>query len=252
MDRSVFKTAHYIEINEKRKAWLSGLLKPIIASSDLATAIDVGCGEGYFSLFLHQLGLKVVAIDGRKTNVERAQEKYPTLKFLTADIEDTTKNRDLGSFDLVLCLGLLYHLENPFRAVRNLFALTKKHLIVESRVVPSKLPISILHEEVKSEDQGLDFIALIPSIACLVKMLYKSGFKNVYQTMELPDHPDFKRGIFRIQARACLVASKSDLNLQQLELIPNKNFGCYDNYPSWFRKLDGLKQRIGQMVHWEG
>jgi len=252
MDRSVFTTDHYIEINEKRKEWLSGLLKPIIASSDLVTAIDVGCGEGDFSFFLHQLGLEVKAIDGRKTNVERAQEKYPMLKFLRADIEDTTKNRELGSFDLVLCLGLLYHLENPFRAVRNLFEFTKQHLIIESRFVPSKLPISILYEEVKSEDQGLDFIALIPSISCLVKMLYKSGFENVYRTIELPDHPDFKRGIFRMQARVCLVASKSDLNLRQLELIPNKNIGCHNNYPSWFSKVGGLKQRISKMVHREG
>ena len=249
MDSSVFNAAHYVEINKKREAWLSGLLKPIIASSDLSTAIDVGCGEGYFSHFLHQLGLKVVSIDGRRTNVEKAREKYPMLQFLKADIEDATKHRDLGSFDLVLCLGLLYHLENPFRAERNLCALTNQYLIIESIVVPSKLPISILYEEVKSRDQSLDFIALIPSIACLVKMLYKSGFKNVYRTINLPDHRDFKTRIFGKQARTCLVASKSDLNFKQMKLIPVKNLGYHDKHFSWFRKMRILKQRIYQMVY---
>jgi hypothetical protein len=34
--------------------------------------------------------------------------------------------RDIGTVDLVLSVGLLYHLENPFRAIRNFHALTGK------------------------------------------------------------------------------------------------------------------------------
>ena len=36
--------------------------------------------------------------------------------------------RELGASDLVLCPGLLYHLENPFQAIRNLHALTARIL----------------------------------------------------------------------------------------------------------------------------
>ena len=39
---------------------------------------------------------------------------------------------ELGEFDLVLCFGLLYHLENPMRTIRHLRALTGQGLLLES------------------------------------------------------------------------------------------------------------------------
>lgn len=243
MERSVFEMPHYIEISVKREQWLSRLLDDL-DSEEINTAIDVGCGQGYFTNVLHKRRLEVAGTDGRELNVEEAKRKYPMINFVTEDIEN--QGCSLGSFDLVVCLGLLYHLENPSRAIRNLFKITKKILVIETRVVPSKWPILVSYDEVNSEDQGLNFAALIPSLGCLVKMLYNSGYNKVYRTVYLPDHPDFKGNIITKQARICLIASMYSLNKQKLISIPKIDFD--QNYwHRWlFRKMTVFNKLLGK------
>lgn len=60
----------------------------------------------------------------------------------------------LGEFDLVLCFGLLYHLENPLLAVRHLRSLTEKCLLLESMCVPDNKPSMLLKEEPSEFDQS--------------------------------------------------------------------------------------------------
>jgi tRNA (mo5U34)-methyltransferase len=43
--------------------------------------------------------------------------------------------RRFGSFDVVFYLGVLYHMEDPLAAMRNVFALTKELLILETEAV---------------------------------------------------------------------------------------------------------------------
>jgi hypothetical protein len=56
-------------------------------------------------------------------NVTEARRRFPHLPFAEADIEAPEITR-LGKFDVVLCLGLLYHLESPLLAIRRLQTLT--------------------------------------------------------------------------------------------------------------------------------
>ncbi len=80
---------------------------------ELRTALDAGCGVGHFSSLLQQMGLRVTAFDARAENVEEARRRNPGIDFRVADAEEL-QPQEFGVFDLVLCFGLLYHLENPF------------------------------------------------------------------------------------------------------------------------------------------
>jgi 2-polyprenyl-3-methyl-5-hydroxy-6-metoxy-1,4-benzoquinol methylase len=79
---------------------------------NLANALDAGCGVGFFAQALEECGLYVRGFDGRLENVVEARRRFPRFPFGQADIEDPDIAR-LGTFDLVLCFGLVYHLENP-------------------------------------------------------------------------------------------------------------------------------------------
>ena len=102
------------------------------------------------------------------------------MEFRVADAEDGRVG-SLGKFDLTLCFGLLYHLENPFAAIRNLFALTAKVALLEAMCLPGDEPVLGVREEGPTEDQALRYIALYPTENCLVKLLYRSGFPFVYR-----------------------------------------------------------------------
>ena len=209
MDNTVFDK--YGDITDRRKEFLQHTLADLIPRYGLRTAMDVGCGVGYFSNFLARMGLNVAAFDGRDENVIEARNRYPDIAFERYDIEDARLS-ELEPRDFVLCFGLLYHLENPFRAIRNLSSLTKKFLIIESMIAPYLSPSAVLIDEAKSIDQALSYIALVPSEACLVKMLYGAGFPHVYRAAKLPNHEDFKATLGHKRRRTILVASKSRLS----------------------------------------
>jgi len=195
------------------------VLPVLIGQLSLRTGLDAGCGLGHFSAFLNSLGFTVTGIDGRKENVEEAVRRVPNATFHTRDIEDP-KLSDIGQFDLVLCFGLLYHLENPFRAIRNLHSLTDKVLLVESMCAPGVDASMELLDEYQKEDQGLTYVAFYPTEACLVKMLYRAGFPFVYGFVNPPDHADFQSTKGRKRARTMLVASNVRLDVAGLVALP--------------------------------
>ncbi|MGB9591418.1 MAG: methyltransferase domain-containing protein, partial [Candidatus Kryptoniota bacterium] len=215
----VFDQEHTHRFSVARQRFLSNFLPDLIDRHQLKTALDAGCGIGFFSNYLTNLGLKTTAFDGRRENIAEAKNRYPEIEFHVYDIENP-KVQDLGSFDLVLCFGLLYHLENPFRAIRNLYSLTEKLLIIESIIAPSPLPIGYLVNECQGEDQGLHYVAFIPSETCLIKMLYRAGFPFVYKLTTFPDHEDFRETLFRRRRRAFLAASKLRLDSTLFKLVP--------------------------------
>lgn len=212
----IFDQERYDRLNVARGAVVTSLLSQVGASLGLRTAIDVGCGLGYFSGVLKSLGLDVQAADGRLKNVEEARRRFPGIRFHECDAQDAAL-RDLGKFDLVFCFGLLYHLENPFITIRHLQAMTSKLLLVEAVIFPGDEPIMALVDEGPTEDQGLNHIAFYPTESCLVKMLYRAGFLNVYGFETQPDHPEYHAGTNSRRTRTMLAASANHVSSRALK-----------------------------------
>jgi tRNA (mo5U34)-methyltransferase len=90
-----------------------------------ARALDLACNEGWFAHRLLEWGAsEVVAIDVRPENIHRAaliREHFgipaDRLRLMQGDVYEIDPE-PLGPFDVVLCLGLIYHLENPIGALR--------------------------------------------------------------------------------------------------------------------------------------
>src|SRR5215831_10071377 len=146
MGERIFDGGHYRDLDGARAAVLRRAVPEARRALDLRRAVDIGCGLGKLSALLAELGLEVTAVDARATNVEEGARRHPALRFLCADAEDPALAR-LGRFDLVACFGLLYHLENPFRAIRNLRALTGRLLLIETACLPGAAPTLELRDE---------------------------------------------------------------------------------------------------------
>jgi tRNA (mo5U34)-methyltransferase len=203
---SVFDSLDALLIVEARQAAVRPILTDLRQKLGMRTAADVGCGIGRFSSFLQHLGFDVVGIDGREENVLEAKRRYASIEFHQANVEDASLLR-LGSFDLVFCMGLLYHLENPLLVIRRLRALTQKGLLLESMCFPEDKPWMLLLNEPPTENQSLTGVAFYPSEGCLVKMLYRAGFSAVYRLVALPDHDDFRETSEHMRRRTVLFAS---------------------------------------------
>lgn len=201
----LFDEPYYIEINHAR--W-SAATRVISSLSGLKTCVDVGCGLGWFAEKLSSAGLRVHGLDGRQELIEEARRRVPNGLFSMADVTSADALSSFSPADIAFCFGLLYHLENPFAAIRNLHRLTARYCLVETQIAPVVGACFMLVSEGRNETQGLTFHAAIPSRTALVKMLYVAGFKFVYRYTGSVDHPDFNDTQHRLHRREILLASK--------------------------------------------
>jgi SAM-dependent methyltransferase len=79
--------------------------------------LDLACLEGMVSVELARRGARVLGIEARAGNVARARFAKDVLKLSNLEIaQDDVRNlsrEKYGSFEIVLCLGILYHLPAP-------------------------------------------------------------------------------------------------------------------------------------------
>lgn len=76
--------------------------------------LDLGSLEGDFSVEFALRGAEVLGVEGRRSNIRRAAARFslPNLRFVQDDVRNVCREK-YGEFDVVLCLGILYHLDAP-------------------------------------------------------------------------------------------------------------------------------------------
>lgn len=102
--------------------------------------LDLACGEGIYGIELARQGANVVGMEGRGANIEKARFVKRALSLDNLElVQDDVRNLSVekyGRFDVVLCLGLLYHLDAPdvFAFVDKLGEVCTKLCIVDTRL----------------------------------------------------------------------------------------------------------------------
>lgn len=215
----VFDLSHSLRINEARLQHLASLKLPLAGKR----VLDAGCGVGHHTDFYRKLGCAVVGVDGRAENITEMGKLYPHVEGHAIDVQRESLEA-LGSFDVVHCYGLLYHLENPVGALRHLSQICRGLLLIETMICDSLKPLALLKAETKSFDQALQGIGCRPSPAFIALTLNRLGFPHLYGAATAPDHPDFqfewKNNVDAqrdgVDMRSIFVASRTPLELDTL------------------------------------
>jgi len=166
------------------------------------SALDLASHQGWFAVKMAQTGFSpVLGIDARESHVSDSQlisDIYglEDLTFQQGDIhaQDTGQ---LGQYDVVLMLGLLYHLENPIGALRTCRELCSNLCIIETQIVPGisgyvdygsyqyvrplKGSFGVIDEtdDTHGPEASITGICLVPSLEALLWTLRKVGFSDV-------------------------------------------------------------------------
>ena len=213
-----------------RLRWLLALASDLTRGRlETLRVLDLGCEEGHFGLEFARHGAEVVAVDVRERHLRRARmlaEATATRSFETvlADVRELDPGA-LGEFDLVLCLGLHYHLDTPelFELFEQLSALSRWALILYGQVstvdrerrehrgrayhgrsvfehAPTATASDRLELGLASADNPTSFWLTKPS---LINLLADSGFSSVSEQL-------FPRGAARHADRVTLLALKGE------------------------------------------
>jgi len=191
------------QIHESRLAMLDSVVRARFGATLAGhNAIDIACHQGWFATKLAQWQADdVLAIDARSEHVAdttliRDTLQLSNLRVQQSDVHALDADK-LGRFDLVLMLGLIYHLENPVGALRQARALTRQVCVVETQIVPGmtgvvdygsyrfvrplKGSFGIIDEteETHGPETSTTGICLVPSLEALFWIMRKVGFDRV-------------------------------------------------------------------------
>lgn len=155
------------------------------------TVLDVGAWDGFFSFEAEKRGAsKVVACDvsmgaggnwGGTTGFNFAKKVLKSnVEFKECSIEDLISN-NIGTYDIVMCYGVLYHLQNLIPALKNLAAVTKEYALIETAVLPAVMdtnptfPLCAFLNGFNNDPSNYWY----PNTQCLAAMLQFCGFKRI-------------------------------------------------------------------------
>lgn len=191
------------QIHTSRLQMLRGVVDQRFGASLAGhNAIDIACHQGWFATKLAQWHADdVLAIDARSEHVADTTMIRDALGLTHLRVQQSDVHAldaaGLGTFDLVLMLGLIYHLENPVGALRQARALTRQVCVVETQIVPGmtgmvdygsyrfvrplKGSFGIIDEteETHGPETSTTGICLVPSLEALFWIMRKVGFSRV-------------------------------------------------------------------------
>ena len=167
------------------------------------SVLDIGAWNGNFSFEAkRRLAARVLATDhhcwtqevkGRATFDLAKAALNLEIEELDIDVPELTPDR-VGQFDVVLFLGVFYHLVDPIQALQNLAALTKEVAVVDSQLARAVLerPAMVFYPGAELNNDPTNWWG--PNRQCMEALLKLVGFgRIVYQP-----HPivGSARGIF--------------------------------------------------------
>jgi tRNA (mo5U34)-methyltransferase len=199
LGEAVTRPEWHVQRRFRRRLQLLDLPKDMTGMS----VLDVGAWDGFFSFECERRGAsRVVAIDSYAWNHYGMDGFLLARETLGSRVEfrrmtvEGVERAMLGSFDLVLFLGVLYHLRSPIEALDKLRAVTQGTLVCETHgLIPAAHGdwplISFFPGDAKARNEGRELTA-IPTLECLQQMLRSAGFAKI-DVKYTPSMRTFKR-----------------------------------------------------------
>ncbi|MHB9119715.1 MAG: methyltransferase domain-containing protein [Burkholderiales bacterium] len=160
------------------------------------SVLDLGAGEAAMSIALWERGVRdITCVEVRPNNIAKARfvasHFGADLKIVEATVEDYLQT-DNRKYDLVLFMGLLYHLLDPFAVMRRIGDLTGEVLVIET-VLARPMPVTfanapaysptpasffVREDTVQSHTAGTSDLELWPTPEALFTLLRFARFRQ--------------------------------------------------------------------------
>jgi 2-polyprenyl-3-methyl-5-hydroxy-6-metoxy-1,4-benzoquinol methylase len=193
----IFDKRHRIRHQQRISYFFDPLVELCGGSLKGKRVLDLGCNAGFWSLQAIKAGADYVhGVDGRQMHIDQANLVFEALavepsryQFSLADVtnEDFTK---LGSFDVVLCLGLLYHISKPIEMFENVAKVSSDLLLIDTTISPMSGSLIELHRErVDQPRNAIDYsLVMIPTRRAVLDMVTQFGYEAVPLELNMDDY----------------------------------------------------------------
>lgn len=171
---------------EGRLRMIQAAVERFLGGWEGKTVLDVGCSTGFYSFYAARLGARALGIDARPEHEDQfwlfhtALGLGPEADYRHVDMENELETLR-EEFDLVLSMGVLYHVYDHPRFLRNMFRLTRKVLILDTSCSGRWDMLC------KPEWEKVDYLrhsihgpVLYPSARWTVELMRRIGFREIW------------------------------------------------------------------------
>lgn len=214
---------NYVNRHEQRKrAFFDPLVRVAGGSLEGKRVLDLGSNAGYWSLAAIEAGADfVLGIDGRQMHVDQANLVFEAkgidaarYRFETGDIFTHSFPEH---FDVILCLGLMYHISKPMELFEVMASVGPELLLIDTAVslIPSSV-FRVAHEDsLENPRNAIDHeVVLIPSRQAVLDLAAQFGFRGAVLAHDISDYTGMAD--YRAKQRAAFLCSKT-LSLDSVE-----------------------------------
>ena len=224
---------------QRKRYFFDPLVRLLGGSLAGKRVLDLGCNAGFWSLCAAEAGCQyVLGVDGRQIHVDQAEfvfrvkgveeSKYD---FVAGNIFETDLRR-FGTFDVVFCLGLMYHVGKPVELMERISEVSEDVLAVDTSIIKRQGSFFRLKWEALDKPRNaVDHeLVMVPSGQAVRDMAEAFGYSVAMLRPDFRDEkgvprwdgsPDYREGT----RRAFLCAKKTNLASLPDEVVEAKARG---------------------------
>ena len=196
----------YLKYSKREKAIKSHLLELLkwgsknsglnLLDGSGKSALDVGCAFGYGVSLLESLGYETIGVDVSRFGVRQAKKMMTANEFVVCDVQRNLPFKK--KFDLVICLEVLEHLQDPLKALQNMYDVcegiilcTTPNKTVEKIVRRMLRDFDETHINTKAPNEWKNLISSIfkdsfVKVECFVDTTFSIASKCFFRSFKLP------------------------------------------------------------------
>jgi SAM-dependent methyltransferase len=212
----IFDQDHINRHAQRRRYFFEPLVTLCGGTLQGKRVLDLGCNAGYWSLCAVEAGCDfVLGIDGRQMHVEQANFVFRVknvapsrYQFRCATVYDALDDEVAGSFDIVLCLGLLYHINKHINLFEKISQVNSDLLLIDTVLsMYSGSALELRRELLDEPRNAVDYeLVMYPTRAAVLDMARLFGYETVVLPPAFTDWTGAED--FRTGTRRAFICSK--------------------------------------------
>lgn len=173
---------------QRRKYFMEPVVQLFGGSLSGKRVLDLGCNAGFWSLCSIEAGCDfVLGVDGRRMHIEQANFVFEVNEIAKSRYEFVCKNifemdfERFEAFDIVLCLGLLYHINKPIVLMEKIAHSNSDILIIDTALVPKPgSHFAIFRDALDDPRMAVDYeLALHPTRGAVFDIVRQFGYSAI-------------------------------------------------------------------------
>jgi tRNA (mo5U34)-methyltransferase len=196
---------------ERYRYFFDALLRLTDGSLRGRRVLDLGCNAGFWSLAAIEAGADfVLGVDAQQGYIDQAELVFEAkgvdparYRFERANVFEHELG---GSFDVVLCLGLLDHVCRPFELFERMSRTAAELIVIDTEVSRARLRLFELSRLYNTTDVVDYPLVMVPSRAAVVELAAQFGFDALALAPDIADYAGMSD--YRRQRRLAFVCSK--------------------------------------------